>query len=98
MDVSTMNGLTTGMSAAVQNTGLSAAPSAAVEERRALIQAVRAVNAAELYGQENELSFAFDRGSQRAVVRIVDRKTREVVQQIPTEQVLRFAEELKQRE
>ena len=98
MDVSTMNGLSASMSAAVQNTGLSGAPSAAVEDRRALIQAVRAVNAAELYGQENELSFAFDRGSQRAVVRIVDRKTREVVQQIPTEQVLRLAEELKQRE
>ncbi len=63
-----------------------------------MIQAVRAVNAAELFGQENELSFAFDRGSQRAVVRIVDRKTREVVQQIPTEQVLRMAEEIQQRE
>jgi len=83
------------------NTGVAQAPSAPtmeVEHRRALIQAVRAVNATELFGQENELSFAFDRNSQRAVVRIIDRKTRELVQQIPNEQVLRLAEELKQRE
>jgi len=97
MDVSTINGLTAGITP-VQAEGHASAPRVALEERRALIQAVRAVNAAELYGQQNELSFTFDRGSQRAVVRIVDRKTREVVQQFPTEQVLRLAEELKQRE
>ena len=73
-------------------------PAVEVEQRRVMIQAVRAVNAAELLGQENELSFAFDRGTQRAVVRIVDKKTREVIQQIPSEQVLRMAEELQQRE
>lgn len=66
------------------------------EDRRVLIQAVRAINAAELYGQEHELSFAVDRASRRAVVRIVDRKTRDVVDQIPAEYVLRLAEELKQ--
>jgi uncharacterized FlaG/YvyC family protein len=98
MDVSTINGLTSGVVAAPANSGLTSTPTLVVEERRALIQAVRAVNAAELFGQENELSFTFDRGSQRAVVRIVDRITREVVQQFPTEQVLRLAEELKQRE
>ena len=98
MDVSSINGITAGVTSTLQTSGLTSTPSVAVEDRRALIQAVRAVNAAEFYGQENELSFAFDRGSQRAVVRIVDKKTREVVQQIPTEQVLRFAEELKQRE
>src|SRR5437870_5600944 len=86
MDISTVNGLTAGVVPVPQT------PAIEVEQRRELIQAVRAVNQAELYGQENELSFAFDRGTQRAVVRIVDRKTREVVQQIPTEQVLRMAE------
>lgn len=60
-----------------------------------LIKAVRAVNSAELFGNHNELSFAFDRETQRPVVRIVDRKTREVVQQIPAEYVLRMAEKLK---
>jgi uncharacterized FlaG/YvyC family protein len=92
MDVSTIQGLTTGIAQ------VPSAPTSEVEHRRAMIQAVRAVNAAELFGQENELSFAFDRGTQRAVVRIVDKKTREVVQQIPTEQVLRMAEEIQQRE
>ena len=97
MDVSTMSGLPSGLVTA-QAEGVTSTPKLAREERRALIQAVRAVNAADLYGQENELSFTFDRASQRAVVRIVDRKTREVVQQFPSEQVLRLAEELKQRE
>lgn len=69
---------------------------ATVDDRRVLIQAVRAVNEAELFGQQHELSFAMDRGTRRPVVRIVDRKTREVVQQIPSERVLRLAEELKQ--
>jgi flagellar protein FlaG len=92
MDVSTINELRVGI------TPVPAPPAVEVERRRELIQAVRAVNGAEIYGQENELSFAFDRGSQRAVIRIVDKKTREVVQQIPNEQVLRLAEELKQRE
>lgn len=72
------------------------APGPIEEDRRVLIQAVRAINAAELYGQEHELSFAVDRASRRAVVRIVDRKTRDVVDQIPAEYVLRLAEELKQ--
>ncbi len=93
MDVSTIEGLRAGVTAPPTVS----TPTQDVEQRRALIQAVRAVNAAELYGQENELSFAFDRGSQRAVVRIGDKKTREVVQQIPTEQVLRMAEEVQQR-
>jgi hypothetical protein len=92
MDVSTIDGLATGIAP------VSSAPATDVEERRTMIHAVRAVNAAELYGQQNELSFAFDRHSQRTVVRIVDKKTREIVQQIPNEQVLRLAEELQQRE
>jgi flagellar protein FlaG len=76
--------------------GPTGVPTPEVEDRRELIHAVRAINAAELYGQEHELAFAVDRESRRAVVRIVDRKTRAVVDQIPSEQVLRLAEELKQ--
>ncbi len=67
----------------------------AADDRRALIQAVRAVNKAEVFGQEHELSFAVDRATRRPVVRIVDRKTRQVVEQIPSESVLRLAEDLK---
>ena len=63
-------------------------------ERRELIHAVRAVNAAELFGQNNELTFVLDRQTHRPLLRIVDRKTKEVVRQIPPEQVLRLAEDL----
>jgi uncharacterized FlaG/YvyC family protein len=70
-------------------------PQPLTDDQRALIHAVHAVNAAEMFGQENELAFAFRRNSGNAVLRIVDRKTRETVRQIPEEHVLRMAEELK---
>jgi flagellar protein FlaG len=70
-------------------------PRAANEDQRTLIRAVKAVNATEMFGQDNELTFFLDRNSRRAVVRIVNKKTREVVQQIPPEYVLRMAEEIK---
>ena len=73
------------------------APVPEQEQRRSLIQAVHAVNEARLFGDENELSFLIDRTTRRPVVRIVDRQTREVIQQFPSEQVLRLAEELQQR-
>jgi len=63
------------------------------EDQKALIQAVKAVNAAEMFGQENELTFKIDRAAGIAVVRIVNKKTGALVQQIPNEQVLRMAEE-----
>jgi len=69
-----------------------AAQPAGVQER-SLIQAVKALDAAELFGQDKELTFVMDRQTRRAVVRIVDRSTGEVLQQIPTEQVLRLAEQ-----
>ncbi|HUJ22442.1 MAG TPA: flagellar protein FlaG [Bryobacteraceae bacterium] len=64
-------------------------------ENRRLIEAVHAVNATELFGQDNELSFVLDRGSQRPVIRIVNRKTNEVIRQIPPEYVLRLAEAMR---
>jgi uncharacterized FlaG/YvyC family protein len=63
------------------------------EDQKALIQAVKAVNAAELFGQENELTFIINRAANIAVVRIVNKKTGELVEQIPNEHVLRMAEE-----
>ena len=63
------------------------------QDQKALIQAVKAVNASQLLGQENELTFIIDRAAQIAVVRIVNKKTGELVQQIPNEQVLKLAEE-----
>jgi uncharacterized FlaG/YvyC family protein len=63
------------------------------EDQKALIQAVKAVNAAEPFGQDNELTFIINRAANIAVVRIVNKKTGELVEQIPTEDVLRMAEE-----
>jgi flagellar protein FlaG len=61
---------------------------------RTLIQAVKAVDAAELFGEENELTFVLDRTTKRPVARIVNRKTGELIRQIPPETVLRLAQEL----
>ncbi|MEO8028712.1 MAG: flagellar protein FlaG [Bryobacteraceae bacterium] len=65
-----------------------------VKEKRELIQAVRAINAQDTFGSDNELTFFFDRNSHKAVVRIVNKETREVVRQIPNESVLRIAQEI----
>jgi uncharacterized FlaG/YvyC family protein len=65
------------------------------EDQRKLIQAVKAVNASGMLGPENELTFVMERGSRLAVARIVNKQTREVVEQIPAEYVVRMAEELK---
>jgi len=61
-------------------------------ENREIIQAVRAINASANLGDSNELTFSLDRHSRRPVIKIVNRKTNEVVRQIPNEDVLRMAE------
>jgi uncharacterized FlaG/YvyC family protein len=63
------------------------------EDQKTLIQAVKTVNSAQLFGQENEVTFVIDRAARIAVVRVVNKKTGELVQQIPTQQVLKMAEE-----
>jgi uncharacterized FlaG/YvyC family protein len=65
------------------------------EQDRELIRAAKAVNASDLLGRGNELTFLLDKGTGRMVIRLVNRKTREVVQQIPAEDLLRLAEALK---
>jgi uncharacterized FlaG/YvyC family protein len=77
------------------------APTAAVPtdksvENREIVQAIRALNAAGLLGQENELLFQRDPESHHVVIRLVDRKTKEVISQVPPEYLLRLAESLKQ--
>ena len=62
------------------------------EDQKAVIQATKAVNASGILGEENELTFRIDRAAQIAVVRIVNKKTGALVQQIPSEQVLKMAE------
>lgn len=64
-------------------------------ERRELIQAVKAVNKAELFGENNEVTFTADTKTHKPVTKIVNKKTKEVVRQIPPEYVLHLAQELK---
>jgi len=74
----------------------SPAPVAPVDvsaEARDVVKAVKALNGSEMFGPENELRFQKDPHSQRMIVRLVNRKTREVVTQVPPEYVLRLAED-----
>ena len=64
-------------------------------QNREIIQAVHALNRTQMFGQDNELEFHRDQASRRMVIRVVNRKTQEVVSQIPPEYVLRLAEGLK---
>lgn len=74
---------------------LSSTPQAEqISEKREIIQAVRAINGAELLGRDQELTFAVDRDTRRPVVKVVDRNTGEVLMQVPTEDVLRLARQL----
>jgi flagellar protein FlaG len=82
-----------------------AAASAAVREpssdwlaqQRELIQAVKAINASEMFENQGELTFVLDRKTKQTVMRIVDRQTGEVIRQLPPESVLNMAAELKKR-
>ena len=91
MDISSISNLITGVTANIA----ASAPHPDAASRRELVQAVKAVNAVGFFGENNELTFLIDRNSHKAVVRIVNRLTREVVRQIPEEYVLRLADEVK---
>jgi len=61
---------------------------------RNLIQAVKAVNEAGTLGDNNEITFQMDRNSRLPVIQIIDRSTKQVVEQIPPEYILQLAETL----
>ena len=63
-------------------------------QNRDVVQAVKALNGAEMFG-DNELEFQRDAESHRMLIRVVNRKTKELVSQIPPDYVLRLAENLK---
>ena len=65
------------------------------EHVRQLAQATKTVNQSGQLRQDRELTIALDRDSGQPVMRLVDKQTREVIQQIPEERVLRMAEEFK---
>jgi uncharacterized FlaG/YvyC family protein len=56
-----------------------------------LVQAVRAVNRAELFGPHRELVFNVDNKTHRMIIRIKDKENGEVLQQIPEQYVLDLA-------
>jgi flagellar protein FlaG len=74
---------------------LSPAPAERPPEQRELIQAVKALNAAEVFGDKNEVTFVLDRRTHRPIVRIVDRNTKQVVRQIPPDYAMEMAGDLK---
>jgi uncharacterized FlaG/YvyC family protein len=90
MEVSNVNNTATLLASPVADSKVHVAPDVA--------QAVQAVNAAKLFGQDAELSFVMDREAKRLVVRLVNKDTRKVIRQVPAEEVLRTAEELLQRQ
>lgn len=65
-----------------------------IAQRRQLIEASKAINTSQILGAENELVFVMDRASHRAIMRVVDRQTQEVIMQLPPEYVLNMAAEL----
>lgn len=64
------------------------------ELTRATVVAVRALNKSELFGKDRELQFMRDSDTRRPIIRIVSRKTGEVLDQIPPESVLKIAANL----
>jgi uncharacterized FlaG/YvyC family protein len=73
-----------------QSSQVSAAETA---QRRQLMQAAKTVNESGVIGQ-NQIVFAVDRITHRHVIRIENRETHEVVQQLPPEYVLELAQGL----
>ena len=88
MDISPIN-----PNAPAQESALSASPLQRPEYRE-IAQAVKAVNSAELFGQDTQLLFVRDAETQRMVIRMVNRQTNEVIRQIPPEYVLLLAKDL----
>lgn len=66
-------------------------------ERRELIRAAKTINTSQVLGGDNELVFVMDRASHRAIMRVVNRNTQEVLMQLPPEYVLHLAEDLIQK-
>jgi uncharacterized FlaG/YvyC family protein len=94
MDIGRVQPAGTGFSDTVATPGIGQpGPNETAASQRQLIQAVKAVNGAELFGQDSELTFVFDRQTHKALVRVVNKRTREVMMQIPPESVLKMAQE-----
>jgi len=62
-------------------------------EQVQLIKAVKAVNSAEIFGQNTEVTLILDRKTRRPLLQLVDVRTKEVIRQVPAEYLLRLAQE-----
>lgn len=92
MDVNALSRITQAMPAAA-----TAIPADKAAENRQVVQAVKALNRTEMFGEDNSLTFQRDPDTQRMVVKVINRLTHDVVTQIPPEYILRLAEDLKQK-
>ena len=73
-----------------QNSPEGPAPEQAAKNRE-IAAAVRAINEHQTFGPGSELRFSIDRETGRGLIRIVDRVTNEVLNQIPPEEVVRMS-------
>ena len=71
------------------NVAVKQEPSASTVE-----QALDVINRAMVIEQRS-LSFSVDEASGRSVIKVVDQKTEQLIRQIPTEEVLRVAQDIK---
>jgi flagellar protein FlaG len=91
MDVNSFNRIAQGAAATA-----TPIPPENASQNRQVVQAVKALNRSEMFGEQNNLEFRRDPDTRRMVVKVVNRNTGEVVSQIPPEYVLRLSESLKQ--
>ena len=91
MEITGVNGVAPALAAIPT---LAPVPPEQAANNRNLIQAIKAVNEAGTFGDNNEITFQIDRNSRRPVVQIIDRSTKKVVEQIPPEYILQLAETL----
>jgi uncharacterized FlaG/YvyC family protein len=91
MDIGGINGAATALAAIPSSTPV---PPEQAASNRNLVQAVQAVNEAGLFGNNNEITFQIDRNSRLPVIQIIDRSTKQVVEQIPPEYILQLAQTL----
>ena len=75
-----------------------AVPQDEAAANREVVRAIQALNASEMFGEDNELRFRRDPASKRMVVRVVNRKSGEVISEVPPDAVLRLAEDLERQQ
>ena len=76
-----------------QNSPQGPAPEQAARNRE-IARAIQAINDHEVFGPGSELRFSVDRETGRGLIKIVDRVTNEVLNQIPPEEAIRMSEAL----